>query len=254
MKKIKLLTLAMTMVIAGTILVGCGKKESSEDKTYLIATDSKYAPFSFEENGKYKGIDVEVLEAIAQAAGFKYELKPMDFGGIIPAITSNQIDGAIAGMSITDERKESLDFSDGYFESGVSMVVKGDNTEINGTEDLNGKTVAVKKGTAGEKWALDNESKYGLKVKHFEDSPSIFLEVQGRNSDLLLEDYPVIAYKVKVDANNELKIVGDKVTNADYGFAVNKGKNTELMSKFQSGLKTIKENGKYDEILSKYVK
>ncbi|NKF06521.1 transporter substrate-binding domain-containing protein [Clostridium gasigenes] len=254
MKKTKLLKMAMAIVTLGTLLVGCGAKDSSEGTKYLIATDSKFAPFSFEENGNYKGIDVDILAEVAKAAGFEYELKPMDFGAIIPAIKSNQIDAAIAGMGITDERKESLDFSEPYFESGLSMVIKGDNTEINGVEDLNGKTVAVKKGTAGEKWALDNEKNYNLKVKHFEDSPSIFLEVQGRNSDFLLDDYPVIAYKVKVDANNELKIVGDKVTTSNYGFAVNKGKNTELMTKFQAGLKTIKENGKYDEILSKYIK
>lgn len=254
MKKIKLLTVAMSMVIAGTLLSGCGAKESGENKTYLIATDSKYAPFSFEENGEYKGIDVEVLAAVAEAGGFKYELKPMDFTGIIPGISSNQIDGAIAGVSITDDRRETLDFSDGYFESGLSIVVKGNNTEIKNIEDLNGKAVAVKKGTEGEKWALENQDKYNFKIKHFDDSPTMFLEVQGGNSDCVLDDYPVVAYKVKVDASNELKIVGDKVTKSDYGFAVNKGKNEDLMAKFQSGLKTIKENGKYDEILSKYVK
>lgn len=252
MKKIKLLTVAVATLIVGTLLVGCGDKNTS--KTYLIATDSKYAPFSFEENGKYKGIDVEVLEAVAKEAGFDYELKPMDFTGIIPGIASNQIDGAIAGMSITDIRKESLDFSEGYFESGLSIVVKGDNTTIKGVEDLNGKTVAVKKGTEGEKWALENKDKYNLNIKHFEDSPTIFLEVQGGNSDFSLDDYPVVAYKIKVDASNELKIVGDKVSTANYGFAVNKGENKELMEKFQAGLKAIKENGKYDEILSRYIK
>ena len=255
MKKIKVLTMAMSVLMVGALFVGCGKsKEDVEGKKYLIATDSKYAPFSFEEDGKYQGIDVEVLAAIAEESKFEYELKPMDFNAIIPGLTSNQLDGAIAGMSITDERKQSLDFSDGYFESGLSIVVKGDNTTINSVNDIKDKTVAVKKGTAGEKWALENESTYNLNVVHFEDSPSMFLAIQGGNADFALEDYPVIAYKIKVDSNNELKIVGEKVTTADYGFAVNKGKNSELLKKFQEGLKAIKENGKYDEILSKYIK
>lgn len=254
MMKRNLMKLTILAVLGATLLVGCGAKSTSEGSKYLIATDSKYAPFSMEINGKYEGIDVEILEAVSKEAGFEYELKPMDFNAIIPGLTSNQLDGAIAGMSITDERKNSLDFSDEYFESGLSIVVKGNNTTINGVADLKDKVVAVKKGTAGEKWALDNEGQYNLDVKHFDDSPSMYLAVQGGNADFALEDYPVIAYKIKVDANNELKIAGDKVTTAQYGFAVNKGKNTELMSKFKAGLKAIKENGKYDEILSKYVK
>lgn len=255
MKKRKLLSMALSALMVGTLFVGCSSKSADEGgKKYLIATDSKYAPFSFEEDGKYQGIDVEILAAVAEEAGFEYELKPMDFNAIIPALTSNQLDGAIAGMSITDERKESLDFSDGYFESGLSIVVASNNTEINGIDDLNGKTVAVKKGTAGEKWALDNEETYNLQLKHFDDSPSILLAIQGGNADFALEDYPVIAYKIKLSADNALRIAGEKVTTSDYGFAVNKGKNAELLEKFQSGLKAIKENGKYDEILSKYVK
>lgn len=258
MKKSKLLTLSITTLLVGSLFMGCGSSNSgdsssSESAKYIIATDSKYAPFSFEEDGKYKGIDVEILAAIAEESAFEYELKPMDFNGIIPGLTSNQLDGAIAGMSITDERKEALDFSDGYFESGLSIVVKGDNEEINGIDDLNGKTVAVKKGTAGENWALENKIQYNLELKHYEDSPSMFMAVTGGYADFALEDFPVIAYSIKLDADGALKIAGDKVTTANYGFAVNKGKNSELLEKFQAGLKAIKENGKYDEIISEYI-
>ena len=80
----------------------------------------------------------------------------MDFKGIIPALQANQIDGAIAGMSITDERKKVLDFSDGYFESGLSAVIKNGNTKLKTLDDLKGKTFSVKKGTAGAKYAEDN--------------------------------------------------------------------------------------------------
>ena len=84
-------------------------------------------------------------------------------------------------------------------------------------------------------------------------SSLILLAIKGGNADFALEDYPVIAYKIKLDADNDLRITGEKVTTSNYGFAVNKGKNAELLEKFQSGLKAIKENGKYDEILSKYL-
>jgi ABC-type amino acid transport/signal transduction systems, periplasmic component/domain len=259
MNKKSLVGILMASVMSIGIMAGCGAqkndgaKSSDANKKYLIACDAKYAPFSFEENGKYKGIDVEILDAIAKEEKFEYELKPMDFNGIIPGLTSNQLDGAIAGMSITDERKQSLDFSDGYFVSGLSMVVNKNNTSINSEADLKGKKVSVKKGTAGAKFAEDNQAKYGLELSYFEDSPSMFQAVENGNADFLLEDYPVIAYKVKVDSNSKLKIAGDKLTNVDYGFAVKKGENADLMKKFNEGLKKIKDNGQYDKIVGQYI-
>ena len=259
MNKKSLVGILLASVMSVGIMSGCGaakndsSKSSDGNKKYIIACDSKYAPFSFEENGKYKGIDVELLDAIAKEEKIEYELKPMDFDGIIPGLTSNQLDGAIAGMSITDERKKSLDFSDGYFVSGLSLVVNKDNTEINGENDLNGKSASIKKGTAGTKFAEDNESKYKLKLNYFDDSPSMFQAVENKNCDFLLEDYPVIAYKIKVDPNSKLKIAGEKLTNVDYGFAVKKGENADLLKKFNEGLKKLKENGEYDKIVNQYI-
>jgi polar amino acid transport system substrate-binding protein len=259
MNKKSLVGILMASVMSIGIMAGCGAqkndaaKSGDANKKYLIACDAKYAPFSFEENGKYKGIDVEILEAIAKEEKFEYELKPMDFNGIIPGLTSNQLDGAIAGMSITDERKQSLDFSEGYFVSGLSMVVNKSNTSINSEADLKGKNASIKKGTAGAKFAEDNQAKYGLNLSYFEDSPSMFQAVENGNADFLLEDYPVIAYKVKVDSNSKLRIAGDKLTNVDYGFAVKKGENADLMKKFNEGLKKIKDNGQYDKIVGQYI-
>ena len=254
MNKKTLVSILLASVMSVGLLAGCGaSKADTGNKKYVIACDSKFAPFSFEEDGKYKGIDVEILEAVAKEENFDYDLKPMDFNGIIPGITSNQLDGAISAMTITDERKQTLDFSDGYFVSGLSIVANKDNNSINSISDLNGKSVSVKKGTAGAKFAEDNEAKYGLKLNYFEDSPSMFQAVENGNDDFLLEDYPVIAYKIKVDGDSKLKIVGDKLDTVDYGFAVKKGENTDLLSKFNDGLKKIKENGKYDQIVGQYI-
>jgi polar amino acid transport system substrate-binding protein len=251
MKKKSCIAIIVASVISVALLMGCGAK--NENKKYVIATDAKFAPFSFEEDGKYRGIDVEILDAIAKEEGFEYELKPMDFNGIIPGVTSNQLDGAISAMSITDERKKALDFSEPYFESGLSIVTNASNTTINGEGDLKGKKVAIKKATAGAKFAEDNKDKYGLQLSYFEDSPSMFQAVENGNTDFLLEDYPVIGYKIKIDGGSKLKMVGDKVETSDYGFAVNKGQNPELLKKFNDGLKKLKENGKYDEIINKYI-
>ncbi|OOM79858.1 transporter substrate-binding domain-containing protein [Clostridium sp. BL-8] len=253
-----LVNILLASAMSVGLLAGCGAskgdtKADAGNKKYVIACDSKFAPFSFEENGKYKGIDVEILEEVAKEENFDYDLKPMDFNGIIPGLTSNQLDGAISAMTITDERKQTLDFSDGYFVSGLSIVANKDNNSINSINDLNGKSVSVKKGTAGAKFAEDNEAKYGLKLNYFEDSPSMFQAVENGNDDFLLEDYPVIAYKIKVDGDSKLKIVGDKLDTVDYGFAVKKGENTDLLNKFNEGLKKIKENGKYDQIVGQYI-
>jgi len=258
MNKKSLVSILLASVMSVGLMAGCGAskddtKANGGSKKYIIACDSKFAPFSFEENGKYKGIDVEILDAIAKEEKFEYDLKPMDFNGIIPGLTANQLDGAIAGMSITDERKQSLDFSEGYFESGLSVVVNKNNTSINGLNDLTGKSVSIKKGTAGSKFAEDNEGKKGLKLNYFEDSPSMFQAVENGNTDFLLEDYPVIAYKIKVDSGAKLKIVGDKLDAVNYGFAVKKGQNAELLKKFNEGLKKLKDNGKYKEIVDQYI-
>lgn len=259
MNKKSLVGILLASVMSIGILGGCGSsnndssKSADGNKKYIIACDAKYAPFSFEESGKYKGIDVELLDAIAKEEKFEYDLKPMDFDGIIPGITSNQLDGAIAGMSITDERKQTLDFSDGYFVSGLSLVVNKDNASINGVNDLKGKSASIKKGTAGSKFAEDNAEKYGLKLNYFNDSPSMFQAVENGNADFLLEDFPVIAYKIKVDSGAKLRIAGEKLTNVDYGFAVKKGSNADLLKKFNEGLKKLKDNGQYDKIVGQYI-
>ncbi|MNN40870.1 Glutamine-binding periplasmic protein precursor [compost metagenome] len=177
----------------------------------------------------------------------------MDFKGIIPGITSNQIDAAIAGMTITDERKKTLDFSEGYFESGTSAIVNVDNEDIKSPEDFAGKKFAVKKGTVGAKYAEEHKDEYNAEIKYFDDTPSSFQEVEIKNADIAFEDYPVISYMLSVNKDSKLKIAVDKLVVEYYGFAVNKGKNAELLAAFNSGLKKLKENGQYDEIIAKYI-
>lgn len=267
MKKKSILGALLSAVIVFG-MIGCGQSNtsktnkttdsessnSSQGKKYLIACDAKYAPFSFEEDGKYRGIDVELIDAISKVEGFEYELKPMDFNGIIPALKANQIDGSIAGMNITEKRKQSVDFSDGYIKSGSSIVVNANNTDINSLYDLKNKSAAVKKGTTGAKFAEDNEKKYGLKINYFEDSPSMFQAVENSNCDFLVEDFPVISYKIKVDTNAKLRIAVSEIEEAPYnGFAVNKGENQELLQKFNDGLAKVKENGEYNKIVEQYI-
>ncbi|MFC4410902.1 transporter substrate-binding domain-containing protein [Chungangia koreensis] len=255
MKKISLLLVAAMLVL---FLAACGTDSSNgsggdgEGTVYKVGIDTTYPPFEYEENGEYHGIDIDLFTAIAENQGFEFEFDAMDFGGIIPAMEAGQLDVAIAGMSITDERKKVVDFSDPYFDAGITLVVNKDNDDIESVEDLEGKTVAVKNGTTGAKFAMDNADKYGYEIVQFDDSPAMFQEVSNGNADALLEDYPVIAYAIAQD-NLDLKIVGDRLNGDQYGIAVIKGENQDLLEKINAGLQELRDSGEYDKIVNKYL-
>ncbi|NHM32867.1 transporter substrate-binding domain-containing protein [Neobacillus terrae] len=257
MKKFLLVSLSLLMAV---VLAACGSSNNDSKETngagagkvYKVGVDTTYPPFEFKEGDQYKGIDIELINAIAKNQGFKIKLSPMDFGGIIPAMQANQLDVAIAGMSITDERKKVVDFSNPYFDAGLTVVVKKDNSKIKSVNDLKGKKVAVKKGTTGAKYAQDNASKLGIEVEQFNDSPSMFQEVSNGNADALIEDYPVISYAIaKKDLG--LKIIGDRLNGDKYGIAVLKGQNQDVLKKINKGLAELKKDGTYDKIINSYL-
>jgi glutamine transport system substrate-binding protein len=254
MKKYGLFCLVLILTL---LISACGTSNTANDKSkgekiYKVGVDTTYPPFEFKDGNDYKGIDIDLINAIAKNQGFKIELSPMDFGGIIPAMQANQLDVAIAGMSITDERKKIVDFSDPYFDAGLIVVVKNDNTTIKSADDLKGKTVAVKKGTSGAKFAEDNAAKLGYKVVQFNDSPAMFQEVSNGNADALLEDYPVISYAI-AQKDLGLKTVGDRLNGDQYGIALLKGQNTDLLKKIDAGLAELKKDGTYDKIIKTYL-
>lgn len=255
----------VSILVLSLALVACGNEPSSTSnknattgkngekvKKYVIGTDATYPPFEFEKDGQYIGIDIDLIHAIAEEEGFEIELKPMNFKGIIPAIQANQIDAALAGISITEERQQIVDFSEPYYKAGLSMVVREDNGDIQSVEDLKGKVIAIKKGTTGAKMADELAEKYGAKVNYFDDSPSMYQEVANKNADLSIEDFPVVSYMLAQNTSAKFKIVGDRLNGDFYGIAVAKG-NEELLKKINDGLKKLQDNGKYDEIINKYL-
>lgn len=252
----KVLGLALVLLLSVGLLAGCGggsKDDSKEaSKVYKIATDTTFAPFEFQNQDKqYVGIDIDLLKAISEDQGFKYELDPLGFNAAVAALESNQTDAVIAGMSITPERQKKYDFSEPYYDSGVVMAVNASNTAIKSYQDLAGKKVAVKTGTEGATFAESIKDKYGFQLVYFDESPMMYEDVKTGNSVACFEDYPVMGYGIS--QGNGLKMVTDMEKGSSYGFAVMKGKNTELLDKFNAGLKNIKENGKYQEILDKYI-
>lgn len=258
LKKMTAAALAMVMALS---LAACGgttdqadaNADNGEKKTYKIGTDTTFAPFEFQdESGKYVGIDIDLMNAIAEDQGFAVEFQSLGFNAAVQALEAGQVDGVIAGMSITEDRQKQFDFSEPYFDSGVVMGVKDDNVEIESYEDLKGKKVAVKIGTEGQTFAESIKDEYGFTTVTFDDSNSMYLDVRSGNSVACFEDYPVMGYAISQGVG--LKMVTEKEAGSSYGFAVNKDQNAELLEMFNTGLANIKENGTYDEIMATYIK
>ncbi|EFR31143.1 ABC transporter substrate-binding protein/permease [Eremococcus coleocola] len=225
--------------------------KAQEKESYSIITSSDYAPFEFtDSSGKLVGIDIEILEAIAEDQGFEIEYELMPFSSGLQALESNQADGMIAAMGITDERKESFDFSDPYFEVG-SMFAVSTKSRIKDLKSLEGKKVATKIGSQGAQIANELKDRYGYQIMTFEDSVNMYQDIKSGNSDAVIEDAPVMAYATKT-GTVDLTLIGEEMDTLPLGFAVNKGKNQELINKFNQGLANIKESGLYDDILAKY--
>jgi polar amino acid transport system substrate-binding protein len=220
-------------------------------ETYIIGTDTTFAPFEYREDGELVGIDIDLIREIAANQGFAVEIQSLGFDAALQALQSNQVDGVIAGMSITDERELIFDFSDPYFDSGVQMAVADDNTEITGYADLVGETVVAKRGSEGETFANSIKDEYDFTVKALADSATMYDDVKAGNSVAVFDDYPVLAYGI--NQNNGLKSVTDKEQGSSYGFAVNTGQNPELLAAFNTGLAELRDNGEYQQILDEYL-
>nr|WP_286303139.1 ABC transporter substrate-binding protein/permease [Microbacterium suwonense] len=197
------------------------------------------------------GIDMDLLRAIAANQGFEVDIKPLGFDAALAAVTAGQADGVIAGMSITDERKKVFDFSDPYYQSGVQMAVAKD-SDITSYQDLKGQNVAVKTGTVGYDFAKQLGEEIGFTINAFQDSADMYNDVATGNSAATFEDAPVLQFGI-ASGNVPLKVVTDPEPGADYGFAVLKGHNAELLQMFNDGLKNAKDTGAYQQIIDRYL-
>ncbi|MCI5871025.1 MULTISPECIES: ABC transporter substrate-binding protein/permease [Streptococcus] len=228
-----------------------GQKATPVKDVYKIASDSSFAPFVFQDDSnKYTGIDMSLINAIAKDQGFTLDISNPGFDAAVNAVQSGQADGMIAGMSITDERKETFDFSDPYYTANAIIGVKK-NSSIKSYEDLNGKTVGVKNGTASQTFLEENKDKYGYKIKTFADASPMYDSLKAGSVDAVMDDEPIIKYAIKQGQDLATPIEGTPV--GEYGFAVKKGSNPELIEMFNNGLANLKASGQYEEILNQYL-
>ena len=267
MKKLLSLILAVLMIASVAVLAGCNKTEDTAetkaaddaavtddaadaDKTYIIYSDNAFAPFEYLDTatGEYVGVDMDIMAAVAEDQGIKYEMHNEGFDAAMGAVQSGQADAMIAGMTINEKRKETFDFSEAYFDDGQVIVALAGVT----LADLNGKTVAAKTSTVGGEYAESIKDEYGFTINYYEGSNDMYQAVLSGTDVACVEDFSVIGWSIK-SGEVDLTIVSEEPANvAGYGFAVQKGQNAELLEKFNAGLANIKANGKYEEILAKY--
>lgn len=233
-------TLAFT-VAAGTV--------SAE--TLRVVTDPSFVPFEMmdEETGEMIGFDMDIIAEVAERAGFEYDLNTMDFNGIIPALQTGNVDIAIAGITITEERQEIVDFSDPYYDSGLRILVRQDNDEVKELSDLEGKKVGTKIGSTSydhlTKTLDDDEG-----VTPYPGSSDMYMALMSRSVDAVFYDAPNVGYFASTRGEGKVKTVGELYEGQQYGIALKKG--SEWVDDVNEALAAMREDGTYEEIYEKW--
>lgn len=265
----------LILVLVGTLLSACGTSgsqtspssgegttennnqptdEKEEQKVYTVATDSNFVPFEYmnQETGEMEGFDIDLIKAIADEIGINIEFQTLEFSGLIAGMKSGRFDIGIAGITITDERKEEIDFSDPYYDAGIMVVVQSDNEEINSMDDLNGKQVATRTGSTTYDYlmGLKGDTHPDMEIVPFPGIVEAYMELRSGRVDAVVYDSPNAQYYVNQKANGELKTVGDIVQAQQYGIAFEQG--SEIVDDVNEALAKFKENGTYDDIYEKW--
>lgn len=213
----------------------------------IVATDTAFVPFEFKEGDHYVGFDIDLWDAIAKELKLDYQLRSMDFSGIIPSLQTGQVDVALAGITIKPERQQVIDFSDGYYDSGFLLMVPAD-SKITGAADLAGKTVAVKTGTSASDYAEKNFK--GTELRKFPNIDDAYLELRTGRVDAAMHDTPNVLYYINKAGNGQVKAVGEQMMAQQYGIAFPKG--SDLVAKVNKVLAEMKADGRYDAIYVKW--
>ncbi len=251
---------AVSMFIAA-----CGKKEAppapapvasapapAPAKVYVVGTDAAYAPFeSQNEKGEIVGFDIEVVQAIAKKAGIEVKFVNTPWEGIFNSLAQGDRDMVVSAVTITDERKQTMDFTDPYFDAQQLIAVK-ETSKVTKFADLKKLKVGVQTGTTGDEAVSKLLGKTSTAIKRFESTPLALKELESGGVDAVVADNGVVIHYVANNPGGKFKTVSDKeFVPEQYGIAVKKG-NAELLAKLNKGLADIKADGTYDQIYTKY--
>lgn len=258
------------MLAAGLVLAACGKQEPpapapvasapeaasapapAPAKVYAVGTDAAYAPFeSQNDKAEIVGFTIDVVSAVAQKAGFEVKFVNTPWEGIFNALQQGDRDMLASSITITDERKQTMDFSAPYFDA-VQLIAVKESSKVAKFNDLKKLKVGVQTGTTGDEVVTKLLGKTSTAVKRFESTPLALKELEAGGVDAVVADNGVVIHYVANNPGAKFKTVSDaSFAPEQYGFAVKKG-NAELLDKINKGLADIKADGSYDKIYAKY--
>ena len=255
------------LAAAGLLLAACGKKDAppapavvasaaapaaAPAKVYVVGTDAAYAPFeSQNEKGEIVGFDIEVVQAVAKKAGIDVKFVNTPWEGIFNALGQGDRDMIVSAVTITAERKGTMDFSDPYFDAQQLIAIK-QTSKVTKFADLKKLKVGVQTGTTGDEAVTKLLGKTSAAIKRFESTPLALKELEAGGVDAVVADNGVVINYVANNPGGKFKSIADKeFVPEQYGIALKKG-NTELQAKLNKGLAEIRADGTYDAIFTKY--
>lgn len=214
----------------------------------VMATNAEFPPYEFYDGDKIVGIDAEIAQAIANELGMELEIEDIAFDSIIPEIVSGKADMALAGMTVTEDRKASVDFSDTYATASQMIIVKED-SKIAGPDDLKGVTVGVQLGTTGDIYVSDLEADGTTVERYNKGFEAVQALSQGKIDAVVIDGEPAKTFVAETEG---IKMLDEAFTEEEYAIAVKKG-NTELLDKINGALSELESEGTLDEIVAKYI-
>ncbi|HET8850556.1 MAG TPA: transporter substrate-binding domain-containing protein [Marinobacter sp.] len=216
-----------------------------------VVTDPSFVPFEMmdQETGEMIGFDMDIIAEVAERAGFEYNLQTMDFNGIIPALQTGNVDIAIAGITITDEREEIVDFSDPYYDSGLRILVRADNDSVDELSDLEGLTIGTKIGSTSYDYLMQNIEKNDG-VTPYPGSSDMYMALMSGAVDAVFYDAPNVGYFARTRGEGKVKTVGQLYEGQQYGIALKSG--SEWVAPVNEAIAEIKADGTYKTIYEEW--
>lgn len=239
MKKILCMAAGLLMIVS---LAACTSKKDE----LVMATNAEFQPYEYHQGDKIVGIDVEICQAIADDLGKDLVIEDMAFDSVITSVYTGKADLGVAGLTITEDRLKNVNFSDPYTIATQVIIVK-DDSDIASPDDLVGKTIGVQLGTTGDLYAEDIED--AVLERYNKGFEAVQALSQGKIDAVIIDNEPA---KVYVSQNDGLKIVDEAFTYEEYVIAIAKD-NTQLLNEVNASIAKLKESGKLDEIINKYI-
>lgn len=224
------------------MFVACGKEEK---KVLYVGTNAEFPPFEYLEKNEIVGFDIDFINALGKELGREIVMKDMSFDGLLPALQSRKVDIVIAGMTATEERKKSVNFSEPYYSANQVIVLKENNTDIKDFDDLKDKKIGVMLGFTGDLVVTE----MGLSSEKFNAAYAGIMALQNNKLDAVVLDSETATNYIK--NNKGLKLAEGKGESEDYAIAIRK-EDKQLLEEINRAIVTLKSNGEFDKILKKY--